>query len=171
MEGLRQVPCVGLTSAVLRTGRHASINPRRRAERLRVLVVGRELGYYQRLLRFPAVRKPDLKGDSKLPSLKFRRRLSPVRSSDVFRAFALLVALLVSAPPLVAQTNDTATVRGQVLDQNKAAIAHAKVVVTNGLTGLSRDTETDGEGFYSIAGLPPTGSYKLTVTGSGFAAK
>src|SRR5256714_1855281 len=171
MEGLRQVPCVGLTSAVLRTGRHASINPRRRAERLRVLVVGRELGYYQRLLRFPAVRKPDLKGDSKLPSLKFRRMKSPARASAALRACALFAVALACAPLLRAQTNDTATVRGQVLDQNKAAIAHAKVVVTNELTGLSRDTETDGEGFYSIAGLPLTGSYKLTVTGSGFAAK
>src|SRR5205085_9118256 len=111
------------------------------------------------------------KGDSKLPSPNFRRQQPPVRTSDVFRAFPLLLALLISAPSLLAQTNDTATVRGQVLDQNRAAIPHAKVVVTNELTGLSRNTETDGEGFYSIAGLPLTGSYKLTVTGNGFAAK
>ncbi|HST53482.1 MAG TPA: TonB-dependent receptor [Pyrinomonadaceae bacterium] len=81
------------------------------------------------------------------------------------------VAVLIFASVLSAQTNDTAAVRGQVLDQNKAAIVHAKIVVTNELTGLSREAETDGEGFYNVGNLPVTGSYKLTVTSDGFAAK
>jgi outer membrane receptor protein involved in Fe transport len=87
------------------------------------------------------------------------------------RACAALLVALLCARVLAAQTNDTATVRGQVLDQNKAAITNAKVVVTNELTGLSRESETGGEGFYTIAGLPLTGTYKVVVTRDGFASK
>src|SRR5256714_4431287 len=95
---------------------------------------------------------------------------SPARASAALRACALFAVALACAPLLRAQTNDTATIRGQVLDKNKAAVLNAKVVVANELTGFSREAQTDGEGFYTIAGLPLTGKYKLSVTSNGFAA-
>ncbi|HEX3558117.1 MAG TPA: TonB-dependent receptor [Pyrinomonadaceae bacterium] len=100
---------------------------------------------------------------------KFLNRLRAVTLQALFRACLLFLAATFCATTLRAQTNDTANVRGQVLDQNKAAIVHAKVLVTNELTGLSRETETDGEGRYTIAGLPLTGRYSLSVTYPNFA--
>lgn len=83
---------------------------------------------------------------------------------------ALLIALLLSLTSF-AQTLDTAAIRGQVLDANGAAIAGAAVAVVNQLTGLKRETSADGRGYYTIAGLPLTGQYSLTVTKTGFATE
>jgi hypothetical protein len=82
---------------------------------------------------------------------------------------ALIVALTLFSLSSLAQTIDTATVRGQVVDQNRAAIVGAEIVLTNELTGLRREARTDGEGYYTIPNLPLTGKYKLTVSGQGFA--
>lgn len=68
-----------------------------------------------------------------------------------------------------AQTVDTATIRGKIFDQNKAAIAGASVKVVNESTGLTRSATTDDGGDYTIANLPLTGKYKLTVSSGGFA--
>jgi outer membrane receptor protein involved in Fe transport len=76
-----------------------------------------------------------------------------------------------AATSVVAQTIDTATMRGQVVDQQHAAIAKAQVVVTNQVTGLSREIETDAGGYFTIAALPLTGAYRLQVSGPGFAVK
>ena len=66
------------------------------------------------------------------------------------------------------QTIDTATIRGKVLDQNRAVIVGANVTVTNESTGLTRNVVTDGDGSYTISNLPLTGKYKITVAGNGF---
>jgi hypothetical protein len=84
--------------------------------------------------------------------------------------FTAVVAALFLLPLIsLAQTIDTATVRGQVVDQNRAAIVGAGIVVMNEVTGLRRETRTNGEGDYTIPNLPLTGKYKLTVSGKGFA--
>jgi hypothetical protein len=70
-----------------------------------------------------------------------------------------------------AQSLDIATIRGQVLDQNSAAVAGTDVVVANELTGLRRETHTDDNGYYTIGGLPLTGRYKLAVSKPGFASE
>jgi hypothetical protein len=80
-----------------------------------------------------------------------------------------LVALLILSIPSLAQTLDTGTIRGQVLDQNRAIINNAEVALTNQVTGLHRETYTDGGGYYTIAGLPLTGKYKLSIKSLGFA--
>lgn len=71
----------------------------------------------------------------------------------------------------IAQTINTATVRGRILDQNKAAIAKANIVLVNEATGLRRETQTDDDGNYTIQNLPLTGKYKITIASSGFAAE
>ena len=83
----------------------------------------------------------------------------------------LILALVLLPTFALAQTNDTATIRGRVLDQNRAAIVGAAVAVTNKLTGFRRETRTDENGYYSFTGLPLTGKYKLAVSGTGFTGK
>lgn len=60
-----------------------------------------------------------------------------------------------------------AVFQGSVLDSQGAAMAGAKVTITNTATNLSRTVETDTTGNFSIPALPP-GSYKVEVTKTGF---
>jgi hypothetical protein len=83
-------------------------------------------------------------------------------------AAALAVAAVLLSFNLMAQTTDTATIRGQVRDQNGAVIADGEVSLTNDLTGIRRDTRTDADGNYTFAGLPLTGLYTLAISKSGF---
>jgi hypothetical protein len=86
-----------------------------------------------------------------------------------FLVFAISVSLLVPSQLVVAQTPDTATVRGQVVDQTHAAVPGVEITVTNALTGRQRTAQTDGAGKYSIAGLPVAGDYKIIARKPGFA--
>src|SRR5579885_2431407 len=66
-----------------------------------------------------------------------------------------------------AHAQSTATLQGTVTDPTGAAIADAKVVLTNEATGVESTTQTDSAGAY----LFPTisiGVYRLEVSGSGF---
>src|SRR5215469_951539 len=83
------------------------------------------------------------------------------------RRFFCLLLLTTSA---LAQTPDTATLRGEVLDQTGAAVPGVTVTVTNGLTGLSRSAPTDSTGHFSFAGLPIAGSYEVSAAMQGFMA-
>jgi len=56
---------------------------------------------------------------------------------------------------------------GTVTDPTGAAIANAKVTVTNQATNLSVSTTTNASGNYTVRELP-IGQYKLTVEASGF---
>lgn len=56
---------------------------------------------------------------------------------------------------------------GNVTDQTGAALAGARVTVTNLGTQISRSTATDKNGFYEVLSLP-IGSYKVTIEMSGF---
>jgi Carboxypeptidase regulatory-like domain len=81
-----------------------------------------------------------------------------------------LVCLLGVVPlPLSAQTPDTATVRGRILDQTQAAVAGVQITASNSLTGLQRATRSDDSGSFSLAGLPVAGKYDFTVHKQGFA--
>jgi hypothetical protein len=84
-------------------------------------------------------------------------------------AAALIAVLPFLALSLLAQTPDTATIRGQVTDQTHAAVAGVEITVTNALTGQQRIVQTDGTGKYSIAGLTVAGDYKVIARKSGFA--
>src|SRR5208282_1522147 len=80
----------------------------------------------------------------------------------------LLLLTCLFALLLAAQTPDTATLRGQVIDQTHAAVPMVQVTVTNNLTGLKRTAQTDDSGNYSIAGLP-IGGYDVVASKQGFA--
>ena len=77
--------------------------------------------------------------------------------------------LLLTAGSLLAQTPDTATLQGNVADVSRAAVSAAHVTATNELTGLTRQTDSDARGRFSMAGLPSDGPYDVVVTRDGFA--
>lgn len=66
-----------------------------------------------------------------------------------------------------ARAQNTAQISGQVTDQSGAAVAGAKVQVTNLNTNAARAAETTPEGNYVFAALP-IGPYKLEVSKEGF---
>ncbi len=79
-------------------------------------------------------------------------------------ACALASCFLVAAPALLAQST-AATLRGQVTETSGSA-ANAEVMVTNLATGLIRKAQSNANGEYSLAGLPP-GTYRVDVTAGG----
>src|SRR5256885_4993669 len=89
-----------------------------------------------------------------LPVITALRRMMNIKVAS--HAIILLIAIL-ALPCLSqtasAQTLDTATMRGQVLDQNGAAIANASATVVNKLTAAGGRGPPVGEGFFSIPGL------------------
>jgi hypothetical protein len=70
---------------------------------------------------------------------------------------------------LSAQTPDTATVHGQVVDPSHAGVSDVQVVLKNTQTGLERKARTDAAGKFAIEGLPVAGAYDVTASKSGFA--
>src|ERR1700731_3534946 len=56
---------------------------------------------------------------------------------------------------------------GTVSDPTGAAIANAKITVTNPATNLSLSTTTNSSGNYTMKEVPP-GTYKITVEAPGF---
>lgn len=81
---------------------------------------------------------------------------------------SVFFTILVSAASLIGQTPDTASIRGQVLDQTRAAVAGAEVKITNNRVGTERTTRSDASGHFSFSGLP-VGAYSLTVHKDQFA--
>jgi len=86
----------------------------------------------------------------------------------VLRQLTILIFVILSvllARPLQAQFN--ASVQGTVVDPKGAAVAHAKVTLTNVDTNVAATSQTSDQGFYHFAELPP-GNYVLVVEAAGF---
>ena len=82
----------------------------------------------------------------------------------LFAAAALVLWLY---PATSAAQQETATIIGTVLDQQRSALAGATVTARNTDTGFVRAGVSDQEGRYRIAAVPP-GSYEITVELQGF---
>lgn len=78
-------------------------------------------------------------------------------------AFAFF-ALLFSTPALA---QDTGQLTGTVRDSSGAVVPNAQVMVANSSQGIVRNTVTNSDGDYLVAGLP-AGTYQLTITAPGF---
>ena len=76
---------------------------------------------------------------------------------------------LVLALRLPAQTPDTATIHGQVVDQSRAPVAGVHISAKNAQTGLDRTAQSDSSGNFSMAGLSVAGDYNITASKDGFA--
>jgi hypothetical protein len=61
----------------------------------------------------------------------------------------------------------TGSIQGVVKDRSEAIVAGAKVVATNVATNLTGETVSGGDGSFRILALP-AGTYRLTVTATGF---
>ena len=81
-----------------------------------------------------------------------------------------LVSLALAALSISAFAQSTATLQGSVTDQSGAAISGAKVALRNQATGFERVVQTDSEGNYQAAALPP-GAYRVEAQAQGFGAQ
>jgi hypothetical protein len=87
-------------------------------------------------------------------------------SRIAMRAFACL-AMLIALCNVARSQTATGQFNGHVYDQNGSVVPGATVTLVDVQTNLSRNTQTNGEGLYEFPLIKP-GSYKLTVTQSGF---
>lgn len=81
---------------------------------------------------------------------------------------AALTVLASAASTAVYAQATTGAIRGQVTDQNGAAVANATVTVTHVPTGSTSVSDTGPDGFYSVRGLRPGGPYRVSAAASGF---
>lgn len=85
-----------------------------------------------------------------------------------FRIFLVIsIVLICFANANILLADVTGSIQGVVKDRSEATIANAKVVVTNVATNLTYDTVTAADGSYHFLVLP-AGTYRLTVTATGF---
>ncbi len=68
-----------------------------------------------------------------------------------------------------AQTADTATIQGHVTDPDHAAATGVQIKIVNRVSGLTRTTQTNLLGLYTVPGLPVAGQYIITAVKNGFA--
>ncbi len=78
-------------------------------------------------------------------------------------------AIFLCAFPLAAQTPDTATIAGKVVDSTQAPSGGRQISVKNSESNLQRTAATGAGGGYSIEGLPISGRYSITASRQGFA--
>jgi hypothetical protein len=91
-----------------------------------------------------------------------------VTSALKYLALAFVLAFTFAGVAQVAQADNLyATIRGQVLDQTKAAIPGAQVTATNTGTNVARTVTSQADGSYEFINLV-VGTYNLTVTKDGF---
>src|SRR5437870_371117 len=86
-------------------------------------------------------------------------------------AFAFLVSFLsfsTAAVPARAQALNAGTVSGAVVDPNGAVVPNASVTLSNSITGYKRTVNTDTDGTFRFANVPPN-NYQVTASGTGFA--
>src|SRR5258708_24821167 len=78
--------------------------------------------------------------------------------------FGVIAGMLANSTTLVnAQTTGLGTISGTVTDSSGAMVPQAKVKITNMATGVSRDSVTNGTGYYEVGALIP-GKYKIFVS-------
>ena len=83
-----------------------------------------------------------------------------------WRALVLFALIWPSVPGAEAQQGGSA-IRGRVLDEQKAVLPGATVILTHQESGTFRETVTGPDGTFSIPGVVP-GPYRISVTLAGF---
>jgi Carboxypeptidase regulatory-like domain/TonB dependent receptor-like, beta-barrel len=82
--------------------------------------------------------------------------------------FLTFTFLSFPAPPLAAQSPNTASMIVIVLDQAGAVVKDAKVSVTNNATGAVREVFSGSDGVATVQALSLTGTYTVDVSKDGF---
>lgn len=87
-------------------------------------------------------------------------------------AFAFLVLVSTFSNTCIvarAQALSAGTVSGVVLDPNGAVVPNATVTISNPITGYKRSANTDTDGSFRFADVPPN-NYQVTASATGFSA-
>src|SRR5215470_15743512 len=85
-------------------------------------------------------------------------------------AFALTIATYFPAASALARPQiQTGTIKGTVVDATGAALAGARIVLDNSITGFQSETFSDSQGAFVFDNLP-FDSYRLRVIAGGFRA-
>ncbi|MGA2746611.1 MAG: TonB-dependent receptor [Candidatus Sulfotelmatobacter sp.] len=114
----------------------------------------RQERWYQ--IGFPSVRRASIQKSG------LHRAL---RLLSLFAGLALLTSMfLVSS----AAAQSTSSLNGNVTDPSGAAVAGAKITLTEPATGLQRNATSNGSGLYQFLDVPP-GNYRLEAAAPGFA--
>jgi hypothetical protein len=83
-------------------------------------------------------------------------------------ALGLLCALVTTLlMPCASYSQDTGYISGTVVDKSGAAVVGAEITLTSTAGSLTRNTTSNADGAYVVAGLPG-GSYNIVVTAKGF---
>jgi hypothetical protein len=88
------------------------------------------------------------------------------KSCVLSRILAQVIVLALLVAGAFAQET-TGGLQGIAKDQSGAMVSHAQVVVTSPSLVGKKEAETDGNGYFRFANLPP-GTYTITVTAKGF---
>jgi len=81
---------------------------------------------------------------------------------------AIWVVAVAAFLAALAAAQSTSQLNGSVSDSSGAAVADAKLTLTDAATGLHRAATSNGSGFYQFLDVPP-GNYQLEATATGFA--
>jgi Carboxypeptidase regulatory-like domain/TonB-dependent Receptor Plug Domain len=81
---------------------------------------------------------------------------------------AICVFALMALMAQLATAQSTSQLNGSVSDTSGAAVADAKITLTDAATGLHRTATSNGAGLYQFLDVPP-GNYQLETTATGFA--
>jgi hypothetical protein len=86
---------------------------------------------------------------------------------SVVLVLCVIAGTLLNSSSIDAQTTGLGTISGTVTDPSGAMVSQAKLTITNTETGVSRESVTNGTGYYEVGALIP-GRYKILVSLSGF---
>ena len=93
-----------------------------------------------------------------------------VRVSFAFVAALIALAIIAIAPMAAwAQSTNTGTIIGSVVDNSNATVPDATVTITQTSTNATRTTTTNSEGRFVFANVDP-GPYEIKVTKQGFSS-
>jgi len=81
--------------------------------------------------------------------------------------FCLLLLAMMLSQFASAQNANTGEIKGTVVDSSGAAVADAKVTITNTATGVNIVSATNSSGIYDVPSVP-TGPYTITFSKAGF---
>jgi Carboxypeptidase regulatory-like domain/TonB dependent receptor/TonB-dependent Receptor Plug Domain len=95
---------------------------------------------------------------------------SPASLRERFFSTFICLFLGLGAFTSAARAQTTSTIEGSVTDRQGLAVAGAEVRLAGDTVGFDKTTVTDTTGNYQLAAVP-AGTYKLTVSHSGFATK